>query len=111
MCRRTTAQIFHGAQLSLAHRADGRSSKYMSTMKPTSAKIMHHAEGLGAPDAETVRRRAQELALINGREQYSEADWRDAKRELHGGHDSNDTNGNMDMTVMISEHDMVIGSV
>ena len=80
-------------------------------MKPTSAKIMQHAFGMGAPDAETVRKRAQELAIINGRAEYSEEDWREAKRELHGGHSLNDTNGDMDMTSMVSEHDMVVGSV
>ena len=83
----------------------------MSTMKPTSAKIIQHSSGLGAPDADTVRKRAQELALINGRAEYSEADWREAKRELHGGHAMNDTNGDMDMSSMVSEHDMVVGSV
>lgn len=72
---------------------------------------MQHAEGLGAPDAETVRKRAQELATINGREQFSETDWHEAKRELHGGHTMNDTNGDMDMASMVSEHDMVVGSV
>ncbi len=80
-------------------------------MKPTSAKIIHHSEGLGAPDAETVRQRAQELATINGREQFSEDDWREAKRELHGGHELNDTNGHLDMLAMVSEHDMIVGSV
>ncbi len=80
-------------------------------MKPTPAKIMQHAEGLGAPDAETVRKRAQELALINGHEQFSQDDWREAKRELHGGHAMNDTNGDMDMSAMVSEHDMVVGSM
>ena len=80
-------------------------------MKPTSAKILHHSEGLGTPTAETVRKRAQELALINGHAAYSEEDWRDAKRELHGGHESNDTNGEMDMASLVSEHDMVVGSV
>ena len=83
----------------------------MSTTKPTPAKIMQHAEGLGAPDADTVRKRAQELATINGHEQFSETDWHEAKRELHGGHTMNDTNGDMDMTSMVSEHDMVVGSV
>jgi hypothetical protein len=83
----------------------------MSMMKPTSAKIIQHSAGLGAPDADTVRKRAQEIALINGRTEYSEEDWREAKRELHGGHASNDTNGNMDMTSMVSEHDMVVGSL
>ena len=83
----------------------------MSMMKPTSAKIIQHSSGLGAPDADTVRKRAQEIALINGRSEYSEEDWREAKRELHGGHAFNDTNGNMDMTSMVSEHDMVVGSL
>ncbi|HSI12514.1 MAG TPA: hypothetical protein VK961_10740 [Chthoniobacter sp.] len=80
-------------------------------MKPTSAKIIHHSEGLGAPNADMVRKRAEELARINGHEQYNDDDWRDAKRELHGGHQTNDTNGNMDMTAAISEHDMVVSSM
>jgi hypothetical protein len=83
----------------------------MSTKKPTPAKIICHAEGLGAPDTDAVRQRAKELAVINGREQYSEEDWREAKRELHGGHELNDTNGEMEMSSMVSEHDMVVGSV
>ena len=58
-----------------------------------------------------VRKRAEELARINGHEQYNDDDWRDAKRELHGGHQTNDTNGNMDMTAAISEHDMVVSSM
>ena len=80
-------------------------------MKPTPAKIIHHSEGLGAPCAETVRKRAQELARINGRTEYNEEDWREAKRELHGGHEVNDTNGDMDMVTAVSEHDMVVSSV
>jgi hypothetical protein len=83
----------------------------MSTMKPTPAKIIHHSEGLGAPDAQTVRRRAAELAFIDGRERFNDEDWREAKRELHGGHEMNDTNGEMNMAAMISEHDMVASSV
>jgi hypothetical protein len=83
----------------------------MSTMKPTSAKIIHHSEGLGAPCAETVRQRARELARINGRDEFNEEDWREAKRELHGGHQTNDTNGNMDMSSAVSEHDMVVSSM
>jgi len=80
-------------------------------MKPTSAKIIHHSEGLGAPTADTVRRRAQELATINGRAEFNDNDWRDAKRELHGGHEPNDTNGDMNMTSAVSEHDMVVCSM
>ena len=83
----------------------------MSPMRPTSAKILQHSEGMGTPSAETVRRRAQELAKINGRAEHSDEDWREAKRELHGGHELSDTNGEMEMSSMVSEHDMVMGSV
>jgi hypothetical protein len=80
-------------------------------MRPTSAKIIQHSEGLGTPTSETVRRRAAEIAMINGRDEFSEEDWREAKRELHGGHELNDTNGDREMTSMVSEHDMVVGSM
>ncbi len=80
-------------------------------MKPASAKIIHHSTGMGAPDAETVRQRAQELARIDGRPQFNEQDWQEAKRELHGGHESNDTNGEMEATELVSEHDMIAASV
>ena len=80
-------------------------------MKPNTAKIIHHSEGLGAPCADTVRRRARELAKINGHEEFNDDDWREAKRELHGGHEPNDTNGAMDMTAAVSEHDMVACSM
>lgn len=80
-------------------------------MKPISAKILHHSTGLGAPTADTVRQRARELARIDGRAEYNDEDWRLAKRELHGGHEFNDTNGEMDMVAAVSEHDMVASSM
>ena len=80
-------------------------------MKPASGKIIQHSEGLGAPSADTVRQRARELAQINGREQFSDEDWREAKRELHGGHETNDTNGEMNMAAVVSEHDMIVSSI
>lgn len=80
-------------------------------MKPTPAKIIQHSEGMGIPTADMVRKRAQELARINGREEFNDDDWRDAKRELHGGHQSNDTNGEMDMAAAVSEHDIVVSSL
>ena len=83
----------------------------MSTMKQQSAKIIHHSEGLGMPCAATVRQRARELAEIDGRNEFNEGDWGAAKRELHGGHEQNDTNGEMDMETMVSGHDMVSSSL
>ncbi len=80
-------------------------------MRPTPAKIIQHSEGLGAPCAETVRKRAEELARIAGRTEHNEEDWREAKRELHGGHEMNDTNGDLEMATVVSEHDMIVSSV
>jgi len=80
-------------------------------MRPTPAKIIQHSQGLGAPSADTVRQRARELATIDGRAEFNEGDWVQAKRELHGGHESNDTDGEMEMASIVSEHDMVAGSL
>ncbi|MDQ3621928.1 MAG: hypothetical protein M3463_05480 [Verrucomicrobiota bacterium] len=83
----------------------------MSTSRPISAKIIQHAEGLGAPNAELVRRRAKELAIIAGRAEFNEEDWRLAKRELLGGHETLDGNGTAQMVSMVSEHDMLAADV
>lgn len=56
----------------------------MSKMRPHPAKILSHSEGLGTPDSGLVRKRAREIALINGRDEYTEEDWRQAKIEMHG---------------------------
>ena len=60
----------------------------MSEQTP-SGKILQHGEGLGVASPELVRRRARELAVINGRDPdaFTEQDWAQAKVELHGGHD------------------------
>ncbi len=78
----------------------------MSTMRPASAKIIQHSEGMGLPAAADVRKRAEELARIDGRSEYNDGDWHDAKRELHGGHESNSNNGHAEISVLVSEHDM-----
>jgi hypothetical protein len=61
----------------------------MSRSDVRCAKILSHDAGLGIPDPEMVRQRAREIARINGRDprHYSEADWLQAKLELHGGHE------------------------
>ncbi|MDB6172431.1 MAG: hypothetical protein JWL59_1742 [Chthoniobacteraceae bacterium] len=77
-------------------------------MRPTSAKILQHSEGLGTPNADTVRIRAHEIALINGHSQFSDEDWQQAKCELHGGHVSNSGDEENEMSIMVSERDMII---
>ena len=46
--------------------------------------IMENAAGIGTVSAEMVEARARELAAINGHAEPSEADFRQAKRELTG---------------------------
>ena len=80
----------------------------MSAHHPQSAKIMQHAEGLGAPNADQVRRRAEELAFLNGHGEFTDEDWREAKRELHGGHNHTNSEEEAEMVALVSEHDMVV---
>ena len=49
--------------------------------------IMIHGKGVGTISYETIRNRASELAVIDGRavEDTSQAGWDEAKRELTGG--------------------------
>ena len=68
---------------------------------------MQHARGLGAPTPDQVRQRAQELARIAGRDDFTEKDWHEAKRELHGGHEHTNGEDETEMTSLVSEHDMV----
>ena len=69
---------------------------------------MQHAQGLGAPNAEQVRQRAVELAYLAGRDDFSEEDWRQAKRELHGGHGHSVNEDEVEMVALVSGHDMVV---
>src|SRR4030095_11273025 len=49
-------------------------------------KINLHGNGLGAPSPELVEKRAREIAMIDEREpnEFTEADWHQAKNELTG---------------------------
>jgi len=76
-------------------------------------KILQHSNGLGAPDPAAVRRRAEEIAEIDGRERPNQQDWDAAKRELHGGHGyiHENSNGGEDMVYSVREGDVVAGSL
>ena len=80
----------------------------MNKMRPSTAKILVHSEGLGTPHTELVRKRAQEIAVINGHVEFTEEDWRQAKIELHGSHNpDHQMSDEMGMAAMVSEHGMV----
>jgi hypothetical protein len=53
-------------------------------------KISEDFQGLGTVTREMVERRARELAIINGRapNEFTEADWSEARREMLGEEDS-----------------------
>jgi hypothetical protein len=54
--------------------------------EPRPGKIELHGNGLGAPSSEEVEKRAREIALIDERDpdEFTEADWKQARRELMG---------------------------
>ena len=58
----------------------------MKTDPPKEAALIINATGVGTVTRKMVRKRATELALINGRsaQDVSAADWEQAKRELTG---------------------------
>ena len=79
----------------------------MNAPRQNSAKILNHAQGLGVPTSDEVRRRARELAQIDGYTEPNEEHWQQAKRELHGGHDFENGSNEHDMQLLVSEHDFV----
>lgn len=80
----------------------------MSKMRPATAKILCHSEGLGTPHVDLVRRRADEIALLNGRPAHNESDWQQAKHELHGSHGlDGEITDELGPCVMVSESDML----
>ena len=54
--------------------------------QPRAGKISVHGNGLGAPSPEEVEKRAREIAMIDERnpDEFTEADWQQAKNELIG---------------------------
>jgi hypothetical protein len=71
--------------------------------EPRPGKIEVHGNGLGAPSPEEVERRAREIAMIDERNpnEFTDADWKQARREL-GGEENNtppeETSDNADLT-------------
>ena len=80
--------------------------------EPPPGKIEEHGNGLGAPSAEEVERRAREIAMIDERnpDEFTEADWARARHELMGEENNlppEETPDNADMT---EEWNVVAGS-
>src|SRR6266403_4511075 len=58
----------------------------MKQKKPISGKISLHGNGMGVASPEDIERRAREIALIDERnpEEFTDADWSQAREELMG---------------------------
>jgi len=58
----------------------------MKENKPSGGKIELHGNGMGVPGPEDIERRAREIAMIDEREadQFTDADWSQAREELLG---------------------------
>ncbi|PYL49054.1 MAG: hypothetical protein DMF40_03055 [Verrucomicrobia bacterium] len=54
--------------------------------QPSLGKISVHGDGVGAPTPEMIERRAREIALIDerGPDDFTDADWEQARQELMG---------------------------
>jgi len=71
--------------------------------EPRPGKIEVHGNGLGAPSPEEVEKRAREIAMIDERDpdEFTEADWKQARRELMGEENNappEETPNNADLT-------------
>jgi hypothetical protein len=71
--------------------------------QPPPGKIEEHGKGIGAPSPEEVERRAREIAMIDERDpdEFTEADWKQARHELMGEENHvppEETPDNADMT-------------
>ena len=71
--------------------------------QPPAGKISVHGNGLGAPSPEEVERRAREIAMIDERnpDDFTEADWKQARHELMGAENNTppeETPDNADLT-------------
>jgi hypothetical protein len=75
-------------------------------------KIDLHGNGLGVPSPETVEKRAREIAMIDERDpdEFTEADWRQAKNELLGVTGAHAPEVDDDVDEELSERDDIPGA-
>lgn len=75
-------------------------------------KITVHGNGLGVPSPELVEKRAREIALIDERDpdEFTDADWEQAKNELTGVEESHAPEVDAEVVDQRSERDEIPGS-
>jgi hypothetical protein len=80
--------------------------------QPHPGKISVHGNGLGAPSPEEVEKRAREIAMIDERnpDEFTEADWKQARRELMGEENNTPPEETPDNADLTEEWTVVAGS-
>jgi hypothetical protein len=79
---------------------------------PAHGKISVHGDGVGVPSPDTIEKRAREIAMIAEREpdEFSDADWDQARRELLGSQDTNAPEETEDNAEVVEEWNVVASS-
>ena len=87
-------------------------SIHMNDSSHPAGKISLHGNGLGAPSPDTVEKRAREIALIAERDpdEFTDADWDQARRELQGALPSNAPEETDENAEVVEEWNVVASS-
>src|SRR6266568_4827665 len=84
----------------------------MKEKKPSGGKISLHGNGMGVPSPEDIERRAREIAMIDERnpEEFTDADWNQARQELMGRENNNPPEETPDNAEITEEWNVVASS-
>ncbi|MEY2482343.1 MAG: hypothetical protein QOK24_871 [Verrucomicrobiota bacterium] len=79
---------------------------------PATGKISVHGDGVGVPSPDAVEKRAREIALIAERDpdEFTDADWDQARRELLGTQESGAPEETDDNAEVVEEWNVVASS-
>ncbi|MDP9004845.1 MAG: hypothetical protein M3N12_08645 [Verrucomicrobiota bacterium] len=79
---------------------------------PAHGKIAVHGDGVGVPSPDTIEERAREIAMIAEREpdEFSDADWDQARRELLGSLDNTAPEETEENAEVVEEWNVVASS-
>ncbi|MEY2563705.1 MAG: hypothetical protein QOH88_1898 [Verrucomicrobiota bacterium] len=79
---------------------------------PAHGKISVHGDGVGVPSPDTIEKRAREIAMIAERDpdEFTDADWDQARRELLGSQETNAPEETDENAEVVEEWNVVASS-